>query len=896
MPPPPIGTVTFLFTDIAGSTALLQRLGDTPYADVLAEHRRILRAVFTAQGGQRIDTAGDATLVVFPSARDAVGAAVAAQRALRAHRWPEDARLQVRMGMHTGEPVAVADEYIGLDLHRAARICGAGHGGQILLSGATAGLTEERLPDGASLRDLGMHRLKDLRSPERLFQVVHPDLQAEFPPLASSGIFAHNLPHPVSSFVGRDREIVEVTRLISTSRLVTLTGAGGCGKTRLALKVAAAALEAYPDGVWLVELAALTDPALVLQTVASAVGVREVPGHPLPATVADHLLAKKLLLVVDNCEHLVEACAQVVRTLLSACEELRVLATSQEVLGIPGEVAWRVPSLSLPAARAAPDVGALAECEAVRLFVERAAAVQPSFALTAQSAAAVADVCRHLDGIPLAIELAAARVAALPVEEIAARLNDRFALLTQGERAALPRHRTLQAAMDWSYRLLPDAEQALLRRLAVFAGGWTLEAAEAVGAVDDGAGFYVLNLLTQLVLKSLAVIDQQQAPARYRFLETVRQYGLVQLAAAGEVARVRDAHLDWYLALAERAAPELVGAAQSAWFDRFEVEYDNLRAALEWSLQGGRAERGLRLVGAVWRFWFVRGHFGEGRGWVEALLRVGGTAPGAVRAEALKAAGNLAVWGQGDYAAGRVFYAESLALWREIGDTRGVATVLGNMAFVAAGEGDLAAERALLEESLTLRRAVNDRWGIALALHNLGRMAFRQGDDAKALALLSESLPIWLELRDAQHIAMGLSNLGLVAIRQGDYARARQLLLESLDIRRELGDQSGIAYQLEGFASLAAAQQQVERAARLFGAAAALREAIGVPLLSSDRPDYDRAVAAARAGLGEEAFAAASSAGRAMTLEEAVADARRGEEENGPARGNTEAAHVEDPP
>ncbi|HKV44222.1 MAG TPA: AAA family ATPase, partial [bacterium] len=528
---PPIGTVTFVFTDIEGSTALLQRLGDTPYADALAEHRRILCTVFTDRGGQRVDTAGDAMLVVFPRARDAVGAAVAGQRALRAHRWPEDARLQVRMGMHTGEPVAVADEYIGLDLHRAARICRAGHGGQILLSRATASLIDERLPDGVSLRDLGTHRLKDLRSPERLFQVVHPDLPAEFPPVASVDTHAHNLPHPVSSFVGRDREIAEVTRLISTSRLVTLTGAGGCGKTRLALRVAAAVLEAYPDGVWLVELAALADPALVLQSVASAVGVREVSGHPLPAAVVEHLRAKKLLLLVDNCEHLVEACAQAARTLLNACPELRVLATSQEVLGIPGEVAWRVPSLSLPDVCGDSDIRALAECEAVRLFVERAAAVQPSFVLTARSAAAVADVCRALDGIPLAIELAAARVAALPVEEIAARLNDRFALLTQGERAALPRHRTLRAAMDWSYHLLPEAERALLRRLAVFAGGWTLEAAEAVCATDGAVGFYVLDLLTQLVLKSLVLIDQQ-APARYRFLETVRQYGLVQLAAA----------------------------------------------------------------------------------------------------------------------------------------------------------------------------------------------------------------------------------------------------------------------------------------------------------------------------------------------------------------------------
>ncbi|HLJ61020.1 MAG TPA: tetratricopeptide repeat protein [bacterium] len=867
------GVVTFVLTDIEGSTNLLQHHGDARYAELLDEHRRILRAAFTGQGGREVDTDGDAILVAFSSARAAVVAAVTAQRALLGHPWPTDARLRVRMGVHTGEPVRVAGKYVGLDVHRAVRICNAAHGGQILLSRATLHLVEDALPPEVAVRDLGTHRLKDLREPEHLFQVTHPELEAEFPPLRSFPVERHNLPQELSSFVGRDLERAEVGQLLSTARLVTLTGTGGCGKTRLALRVAAEVVPRYADGVWLVELAPLTDPALVLQTVASTLGVREIPGRPWLSSLTDALRDRTMLLVIDNCEHLIDACAHVIDAILGACPGVGVLATSRESLRIAGERMWRVPSLSLLGSGATAT--AAAGSEAVRLFLDRAAAVQPSFAITSQNAGAVLEVCRRLDGIPLAIELAAARVAALPVSEIARRLGDQLSLLNQGSRTALPRHRTLQAVMDWGYHLLSGGEQALLRRLAVFAGGWTLEAAEAVCGGRDEAPLAVLDLLTQLVLKSLVLMDEQDANVRYRFLETVRQYSVARLRESGEEAAVRERHLDWFLGLAERAAPELVGSTQAAWFDRLEAEHDNLRAALEWALQSGRTEAGLRLIGAAWRFWFVRGYFAEGRGWLESLLRVGESTPAVVRADALNAAGNLAVFGQGDYAAGRRFYEHGLALWKQTGDGRGVARILGNLAFVAAGEGDPVAERALLDESLALRRELGDQWGVALALHNLGRAAFRHGDYGEAAALLAEALDIWQGHGDKQHIAMALTNLGLVASRQGDYARARALLAEGLVLRRELGDKPGLAYQLEGFAGLAAAQGEAVRAARLFGAAEALREAIAAPLLPSDRPDYDRDVAAARATIPPREFADAWALGRATALDDAIAEAER---------------------
>ena len=471
MPALPTGTVTFLFTDIEGSTTLLQRLGDRRYAEVLAEHQRILRAAFAEGNGQEIDTQGDAFLVAFPRASDAVGAAVAAQQALTQHAWPDGASLRVRMGLHTGEPHSGETGYVGIDVHRAARIAAAGHGGQILLSDVTHGLVVRDLPEGVSLRDLGEHRLKDLAHQHRLFQVMSADLPAHFPPIRSLDALPNNLPRQLTSFIGRDKEIADVKRLLSTAYLVTLTGSGGAGKTRLALQVAADVVERYPDGIWLIELAPIADPALVPKTVASALNVPEQPGRGMTDTLVDVLRRRTLLLVLDNCEHLLAACAGLTAALLRVCSQVHILATSREGLGVPGETLWRVPSLSLPDARRLPTPEDLVLYEAVRLFVDRAKATAPGFGVTSENASAVAQVCHRLDGIPLAIELAAARVNVLAVEQIAARLDDRFRLLTGGSRMVLPRQQTLRAAIDWSYNLLSETERALFGRLSVFSGG-----------------------------------------------------------------------------------------------------------------------------------------------------------------------------------------------------------------------------------------------------------------------------------------------------------------------------------------------------------------------------------------------------------------------------------------
>jgi predicted ATPase/class 3 adenylate cyclase len=906
----PTGTVTFLFTDSEGSTNLLRELSDK-YADALADYRRLLRDAFQARDGHEVDTQGDAFFVAFPRARDAIAAAIAAQRAVFAHAWPGGAGLRVRMGLHTGEPLSADTGYVGMDVHRAARICAAGHGGQILLSETTSILVEEDLPEGVSLRDLGEHRLKDLTRPQHLSQVVAADLPVDFPPLKSLNVFPNNLPTQLTSFIGREQEIVEVKGLLSKTRLLTLTGPGGAGKTRLALQVAAEVLEDFTDGVWLVELAPLSDPDLVAQTVASAINVREQPGRPILTTLSEYLQPKRLLLVLDNCEQVLAACARVSDTLLRASSNMRILTTSREALGIAGETSWRVPSLSLPDPQHLPSLERLSAYEAVRLFIDRAVAVLPTFTVTKENAPWIAQVCHRLDGIPLAVELAAVRVKGLSVEQIATRLDDRFRLLTGGSRTALPHHQTLRAAMDWSYDLLSEPERIALRRLAAFAAGFALDAAEAVCGGDGLDASEVLDLLMHLVDKSLVVAEEQGGEARYRLLETVQQYGRERLQASGEAAAVQRRHRDWYLGFAGRAEPKLFGAEQAAWLDRLEGEQGNLRAALMWSIESGSTEAALGLVGALWRFWAVRGHFEEGSGWLEAVLGVverSSDTPPAFRAKALNAAGYLAL-SRGDFAMARSLLEESLAIQRQLGDKADIAASLSNLGTAAIHQGDIVVARSLLEEGLAIRRELGDKVDIAGSLNDLGSAAMQQGDYVMARSLLEESLAIRRQLEDKAGIAASLNNVSMVAIQQrdyaaarsfleesvrlsqdvgdkwlnavaldslgdltraqGDYAAARSLYEESLAICRQLEDQGGIASCLEGLAAVASAKGQHEQAAQLFAAAEALREVSGA-LLISERGDHDRDVAAVRTELGNEKFVAAWAEGRAMAPEQAI--------------------------
>jgi predicted ATPase/class 3 adenylate cyclase len=866
----PSGTVTFLFTDIEGSTALLGRLGNR-YADLQAAYRGLLRAGFAAHGGVEVDTQGDAFFVAFRSARAAVAAAVAAQRAVAEHPWPDNAMLRTRMALHTGEAIRGREGYVGMDVHRAARICAAGHGGQVLLSESTRALVAHDLPDGIGLRDLGEHRLKDLAQPQRLFQLIVPGLPADFPPLRSLGAFPNNLPRLLTSFVGRDRELADVNRLMSRSFLLTLTGPGGSGKTRLAIQVAADALEQFKDGVWLVELGALADPDLITQAAASVVGVREVAGRPLEESLLDHLRPKHLLLILDNCEHLVAACARFAGDILRACPQVRILTTSREALGITGELAYPVPSLFVPDLRTA-SAEEVAASDAVRLFEERATFSRPEFRLGPGNVAAVAQVCHRLDGIPLAIELAAARVKVLSVEELAARLDDRFRLLTGGSRTALPRHQTLQAAIDWSHALLTAAEQALFRRLCVFAGGFSLDAAEAVCAGDEVAADGVLDLLVRLVEKSLINAEMQAGGTRYRMLETMRQYARDRLLESGEGAAVRARHLQWYLDLAERARPELERPDQVAWLDRLEREHDNMRAALEWGLETGPAEAALRLASALQPFWFVRGYLTEGAGWVERAIAQRADTPAAVQAAALGSLGILLEFWRGDYERARGLFQESLELFRSVDDKEGMSKALFRLAL--SGFDDAEAE-GLFEQSLSLSREVGTDVHTARVMVNLAGIAHRKGHQQRAGALFDESLSLARRTGDKWVLMLVLENLADVALGQGEYDQAAALGKESLTLAAEMDHKWWIYVNLTDLAEVALGRAQPERAARLLGAAERLRKTIGLQVWPQAQADFDRRLARSRAALGEAAFQAAWAAGESMSPAETMAYALR---------------------
>ncbi len=870
----PTGIVTFLFTDIEESTRLVRQLGEQ-YAQLQNDCHRLIRTAVEDQGGQVVTIQGDGLSAVFAHARDALRAAVAAQRALTAYPWPKDGMLRVRMGVHTGEGRLAETGYVGVDVNCAARIGAAGYGGQILVSEATHGLVATDTPEQITLRFLGRIRAKDFPHPLSVVQVVAPGLADDFPPLRIQDTLSNNLPRQLTSFIGRQQEMAEVKRSLSSARLVTLTGTGGAGKTRLALQVAGDLLGEYPDGVWWVELESLADPNLVPQSVAVALGVGEEPGRPLTVTLVDFARTRSMLLLLDNCEYLLSACAHLADALLRNCPNVRVLATSREALGIRGEIVWRIPSLSLPDPRYAESLEHLAQCEAVRLFVERVALTQPAFALTAGNAAAVAQVCTRLDGIPLAIELAAPRVSALSVQQIAARLDDRFRLLAGGSRTALPRHQTLRATMDWSYDLLAEKERVLLRRLSVFAGGWTLEAAEAVCGEDDVERADIADLLIQLVFKSLVIMDARGERARYRLLETVRQYGRDRLEEAGETRHMRIRHLNWYLSLAERAQPELTGADQPMWLDRLDEEHDNLRAALE-TCKTEEGDAGLRLARALGSFWYLRAYFVEGRRWLETMLSHCRAAPAATRAQALVETGYLA-HRQDDYNGAIRLCTEGLALFRDLGDLSGMSRSLYLLGAVAEYQGDHDHAKTLLMESLALARQVGDKRRMAISLNSIGEVARCQRDFEAAHASYEESLMLSREIGEKRTMTMALGNLGHVALHEGNCERAAMLFSEALGLAQQLVHKVAIAEYLAGLAGVAALEGRHERAARLLGASRSLLSLLGTSLAPPDQTEYELTMSAIRSALNEGTFKEEWDVGRAMGLDEAIEQALTGE-------------------
>jgi len=708
-----------------------------------------------------------------------------------------------------------------------------------------------------------------------------PPDQPLFPsqPEEQPGVGRHNLPLPRTSFVGRARELVEVKRTLAMTHLLTLTGAGGSGKTRLALEVARDLVGLYPDGVRLVELASLSEGELVPQEVARVLTVREQPGRPLVETLVDTLQEKEILLVLDNCEHLVEAAAQLVDTLLGAAPHLRVLTTSRETLGLAGEVVLPVTSLSLPDLSRPVVVEELEGYDSVRLFRERALSMERAlygssgFTLAPANTQTVAEICWRLGGIPLAIELAAAWVGTLSVEQISERLDDSLGLLRSASWSAEPKQRTLRSAMDWSYELLSESEQRLFGKLSVFAGGWTLEAAEAVGAGDGIEQEEVLHVLRLLVNKSLVVTEAgTEGTAYYRMLEPMRQYAQEKLEPGKRADEVRRRHAVWFLGLAEEVESGLSGTQREEGLEKLEAEHDNLRVALSWALDREEAELGLRLVAALWWFWYARGYLSEGRRWLEGTLSLNGSATTQPRAWALNGAGWIALF-QGEFEAAKTFLEEALALFRKRGDKEGIASTLANLGFVAMlGQREDIPVPALLEEARKLRPGLRNRRTVAYLLLLEGVAAVGRGDLAYAMELHEESLLLLREVRDVQGVGGCLLNMGLVETARADYPRATELLRETLHVAREAGDKNIIQLALFGLASAVALEGEPARAARLWGASEAMREAFDMQLSPMTRSfaGYENNLTTARSQLGEVAFEEAWAEGKAMVQQKAA--------------------------
>jgi predicted ATPase/class 3 adenylate cyclase len=807
----PTGTVTFLFTDIEGSTRLLQELGDE-WGNVLQDQRRLMRAAITANQGLELGTEGDSFFVVFASAADATQAVVFAQQALAAHAWSGGVAVRVRMGLHTGEARIVAAGYVGLDVHRAARVAACGHGGQVIISDSVHALVEKALPPGVSIRDLGQHRLKDLPRPEQLYQLDIEGLPTEFPPLKTLDVRKNNLPLQLTSFLGRAAELKELQDLLARGRLLTLVGTGGIGKTRLAIELATAVLEEYAH-VWLAELASVSNPDLVAQTLMTAIDVREQAGRSTTDALIDYFGSKSALVILDNCEHLVESCAILAESLLQACPKVKVIATSREVLGVGGETPWRVPSLPVPDPERLPALEQVAESTAVALFVDRARTASPLFQLTKENAPLVVQVCQRLDGIPLAIELAASRLSLLSLPQMLTRLNDRFRLLTGGRRTALPRQQTLRAAIDWSHELLAEPERTLLRRVSVFSGGFTLELAEEICAWAPLDAADVLDLLGTLVSKSLVVYEE--TGPRYRLLETIGEYAAERARTVGEDGELQNRHRTRFLVLAEEADRQLHGSAQLQWFDLIDIEIANFRAAFESCLANEDAQAALRIATGLGLYWRARGHFNEGRLWLERALGRKDPVPSTLRAKALAWASYLGIW-QGAWTQAQLHGEESLDLYTAADDNWGTGFALQMLGAVALNQDDYPNAGRLQQESLRYLRQTGDTDSVGLSYLYLGVVALRRAEYGPAMRLLEQALVNFREVGDMRRVSIALRLMGEVELCQGHYTPATTLLDESLGLVREAKDRVDLGLTLYLLGQAARSAADYPRAKALF--------------------------------------------------------------------------------
>lgn len=865
----------------------------------LERHDAIMRASIAACGGTVFKTIGDAFCAAFDEPSAAVQSAINAQITLDRENQSSQVKLRVRMAVYTGEAHARDDDYFGQALNRVARLLALGHGGQVLVAAPTMQMVGTNSLEQANILSLGIHRLRDVEKAEEIFQVTPSSLPAEFPQLRSMDVVPNNLPREASTFIGREREIVEIRNLLSRSSLLTLTGSGGCGKTRLAVEVASQLLRKFPDGVWVVELASIMEPSHVAGAVASAMSLHEEAGKDITETLKDFLRQQNVLIVLDNCEHLVEACARLADTLLRSCAQLKILATSREAIGVPGETTWNVPSLSVPEDDEFQSATKILSYEAVRLFAERATQSQSTFILDEANCHAVAKICRRLDGIPLALELAAARVKSLGVEDIAARLDDRFRLLTGGSRTALPRQQTLRATIDWSYRLLEEPEKLMLRRLSVFYGGWTLEAAEAITAefpyrrVPNPKGdrsilepnrdgiplpgiedWEVLDLMTQLVDKSLVVYDQSDAHGRYRMLETVRQYSQEKLFESDEAIVLRGRHLQYMLELVEDLAPQLGGGETGELLNRLAAEHDNIRSALDWcSNDPEGTTKLLRLARSLHRFWETRGFIKEGRMWLERAIAAGvGPEYEDLRMRALNNIGTLCTI-QGDYQASKSFLQESLLIARNRGFKFGIAIILNNLGLVEQNLGEYDEAQKCFAGSVMICREEDNRQNLGIALDNLGAVYFQKKEVARAKELHQEAYEIFTELRDMRSLGIASYRLSEIAFEEGDEANTRKYLRDSISLLSEIGHKEGLAAALEAYAKyLCTRQSRPERAVEIFAMSEKLRRVIGSNLAEHAKQEIDEAKDSLRARLGDEVFNRSRAIGSSNGLEETIVE------------------------
>ena len=825
----PTGTLTFLFTDIEGSTRLMQEMGDR-YVQAQVDHHAILREAFQSKAGRELRTEGDSFFCVFESALDACGAAAQAQRGFIARQSP----FRVRVGLHTGEAPLVGEEYIGLDVHHAARVAAAAHGGQVLLSETTQALVEHALPADLHVRDMGVHRLKDLARPERLYQLVIDGVQDSFPALRTLDATPNNLPTQLTSFVGRSADVAEAKRLLAGTHLLTLTGPGGIGKTRLGLQLAAEMAPSFPDGTFFVALSAVTDPELIPSVIAQSIGL-SISGNRRPIdAVRESLRDRHTLLVLDNLEQLLPAASPVVSDILHGAEHVKVVATTRAPLHVYGEQEMALQPLRLPDMRGVQSAAALSQFEAVKLFIERAVAAKHDFRVTNENAPAIAGICEQVDGLPLAIELAAARVKLFSPQALLARLQSSTSILAGGSRDLPGRQQTLRGAVAWSYDLLDEPHRRLFARFAVFARGGNLEQAEAVCGPESELGVDVLSGLDELADQSLLRRLPDFDEPRLLMLQVIREFAMERLQESGEADAIRNRHAAAFQALAEAAAPHLFGADRKQWLDRLEADHDNFRAAFDWAQSSGDVVRALYLGSAFWRFWQMRGHLREGRARLEAVLAMPGiNEHPAERARALEAAGGVAHW-LGDVEAEQRFYDECLAVARAGGDQKAIANALYNASFprFLTKARNLGEGLALAEEATRLYRDLGDEPGLARGLWAVGNVRHQLGQSELAVKPLDEAIALNRRIGDRFSLGWAMHTRITVAIAEHDPQVASKLTREALEIFSSAGDLSGITLLLDDAASVAKLQGDTIRAVRLAGAAARLQAETGAALAS----------------------------------------------------------------